>query len=294
MPGHRPLCITAARPAVRHVRMESRKAGGRRRSLPTQSMSDDPNSNPNPLSPHATAATFRTVPPPAESFSKDPNVAESFGTIPHGAEGFRTVPHTSEPLPSPDWRESYTLTVREAARLFETAGVARSERSIVNWCQQNRQSIARLDAYFDPNERRYFITRQSVDTIIAEEKARAAKANAEPVPRRAEASGAPLNPDAEEFRKVPSSSGAVNAGSPTETAELAELRKENLDLKITNRGKDYFIDQMKLERDGLVKQLVDSSHRVGQLETKLLLLGSHDGDTSRRESDPTDDLIESR
>jgi hypothetical protein len=43
------------------------------------------------------------------------------------------------------------MTVRETARLFETAGVARSERSIVNWCQKNRQGIARLDAYYDPN-----------------------------------------------------------------------------------------------------------------------------------------------
>lgn len=69
-----------------------------------------------------------------------------------------TVPHSAEPLPPSDWRESYALTVRETTRLFETAGVARSERSIVNWCPKNRQGIARLDAYYDPHERRYFIT----------------------------------------------------------------------------------------------------------------------------------------
>ena len=55
---------------------------------------------------------------------------------------------------------------------------------------------------------------------------------------------------------------------------MTELRKENLDLKITNRGKDYFIDQLKIERESLLKQLVQTSQRVGQLETQLLQLES--------------------
>ena len=74
-------------------------------------------------------------------------------------------------------KESHTLTVREVARMFEAAGVPRTERSIVNWCQLNRTGIARLDSYFDPNERRYFISPQSVEQAIAEEKAKAAKNN---------------------------------------------------------------------------------------------------------------------
>jgi len=59
--------------------------------------------------------------------------------------------------------------------MFEVAGVARTERSIINWCQLNSQGVARLDAYFDPNERRYYITPQSVELAIAEEKAKAAR-----------------------------------------------------------------------------------------------------------------------
>jgi hypothetical protein len=192
--------------------------------------------------------------------------------MPHGSESRGTDMQSADGLPPPDWRESYTLTVREATRLFEVAGVARSERSIVNWCQRNRQGIARLDAYFDPNERRYFITPQSVDAAIAEEKARAAKANAEtplttPPPR-----GNGESVDSEAFRKdrnEPESSNRNHA----ETVELAELRKENMDLKITNRGKDYFIEQLQKEREGLIKQVVESSQRVGQLESELRLLG---------------------
>jgi hypothetical protein len=149
--------------------------------------------------------------------------------------------------------------VREVARLFETAGVARSERSITNWCQPNRQGIARLEAYFDPNERRYFITPQSVEAAITEEKARAAKANAEP-----------LSQPAESFRTVPPDAEPKRRQGVEDSDELAELKKENRDLQITNRSKDMFIERMEKEREAMIKQLIEKSRTVGQLETKLL------------------------
>jgi len=37
--------------------------------------------------------------------------------------------------------------------------------------QSNRQGIAKLDSYFDPNERKYFVTPQSVTLAIKEEQA---------------------------------------------------------------------------------------------------------------------------
>src|SRR5271170_4064570 len=104
-----------------------------------------------------------------ESFGTVSHDAEAFGNVPHGSETFGTLRHVSER------KENHTLTVREAARLFEEAGVARTERSIINWCQPNKMGIARLDCYFDPNERRYFITPESVRLAIAEEKAKAVK-----------------------------------------------------------------------------------------------------------------------
>ena len=64
--------------------------------------------------------------------------------------------------------------------MFETAGVARTERSIINWCQPNRQGIARLDSYYDPNERKYYITPQSVETAIQEEIQRTKKTSEVP------------------------------------------------------------------------------------------------------------------
>lgn len=107
------------------------------------------------------------TPEKVEPSSDVPQVSADFRTVPNAAEKFGTVPQTDER------REDHTLTVKETARRFEAAGVARTERSIINWCQPNRQEIARLDGYYDPNERKYYITPQSVDTVIQEEIQRA-------------------------------------------------------------------------------------------------------------------------
>ena len=143
--------------------------------------------------------------PPADGFGKVPNVAEPFRRLPNDAESFRSLPHASER------NENHTLTVREAVRLFEAAGVARTERSITNWCQPNRTGIARLDSYFDPNERKYFITPQSVELAIEEEKAKAAKLN-----QPSEAFGT-VPHDAEDFRNT--QKGAEKARTATSAAE---------------------------------------------------------------------------
>ena len=203
------------------------------------------------------AAPFRTVPQGSESFGNVPHVAESFGTVPNASEPFRT---------SSVRRENCTLTVREVARLFETAGVARSERSITNWCQPNRQGIARLEAYFDPNERRYFITPQSVEAAITEEKVRATKANAELLPQTAES-----------FRTLPHDAETKRKEDKRDSGEVEELKKENRDLQITNRSKDLFIERLAKEREEILNQLIEKSRTVGQLETKLLGLETRAG-----------------
>lgn len=217
------------------------------------------------------AETFGERPNDSASFRNIPQVSESVGILPNGSEPFRTMPHSAGGR-----SENHTLTVREAVRLFEAANVARSERSLVNWCQPNRQGIARLDAYFDPNERRYFITPVSVEAVIAEEKAKAAR----PGPERSQSAAADEVPhDSENVRAFPKASGKVGGNLDGE-AELAELRKENLDLKITNRGKDFYIDQLKAERDSILLKALESSRRVGELENRLQIGGPASGGDS--------------
>ena len=202
------------------------------------------------------SAEFGSVRKDSAKFGNIPHDAEGFGKVPYDSESFRNVPQTSER------KENHTLTVREVARLFEAGGVARSERSIVNWCQSNRQGISRLDSYYDPNERKYFITPQSVEAAIAEEKAKAAAKTPQP-------------PEASEpFRTIPRDAEAGarerSGGSEAASEGTRELERENLDLKIANRGKDFLIEQMQKERTGFFDQLLAANRKVGELETRLL------------------------
>jgi hypothetical protein len=60
----------------------------------------------------------------------------------------------------------------------------------------------------------------------------------------------------------------------TDNERVKELELENLDLKIANRGKDMFIDQLQKERNGFFGQLLAANRKAGELETKPLQLGS--------------------
>jgi hypothetical protein len=186
----------------------------------------------------------------SESFRTVPKASESFGNVRNDSARFGNVPKASER------KENHTLTVRETARMFEEAGVARTERSITNWCWPNRQGVARLDSYFDPNERRYYITPESVEMAIAEEKARAAK----------------INESSEAVGSVRKNSERSKDVSESDERWVKEFERENLDLKIANRGKDYLIEQMQKERNGFFDQLLTANRKVGELETRLLQL----------------------
>jgi hypothetical protein len=154
--------------------------------------------------------------------------------------------------------------VREAARRFEDAGVPRTERSIINWCQPNRQGVSRLDAFFDTNERRYFITPQSVTRAIQEELSKQVPGGNQP---------APAKEPVEEVKSIPKASERPEG--------IEELRGKLRDLEITNRVKDHFIERLEKdraafdeERQRYVSQLMAHSRKVGELENQLLQLGA--------------------
>ena len=118
--------------------------------------------------------------------------------------------------------------------------------------------IARLDAYLDPNEGKYFITPQSAEAAIKEEQAKYTKPQTPSEPFRNEP---PVFEPAKKSRP---------AHSETDDDDVAELQKELMDLKITNRAKDQFIQQLQSERNDMLDKLVAHSRVIGQLETKLL------------------------
>ncbi len=185
---------------------------------------------------------------------------EKFRKVPNSSEDFRNLPNVSENT------ENHTLTVRETARLFEEAGVARTERSIINWCNKNRQGIAHLDCYFDPNEHKYFITPESVDRAIKEEQARVRKQGLRKI---SESSRDLRNAEKPTFEGI--TTEAVSK-EDNEEKRIEEFRQQIIDLKITNKAKDIFINQLQQQQDNFIKQLVGQSRTIGELETKLMQL----------------------
>jgi signal recognition particle GTPase len=194
------------------------------------------------------------VPQNAETSSDIPQASAEFSTVPKDTEDFGKVPQVAER------KETHALTVRETARMFEGAGVARTERSIINWCQPNRQGIARLDSYFDPNERKYYITPQSVEMAIQEEIQRVKKIT--------EATGSETFGSS--VAHVKHTGNAITA----DDRKFQELERELMDMKIANRGKDYLIGELNKERKSFFDQLLTANRTVGQLEAKLHQLNS--------------------
>jgi hypothetical protein len=203
------------------------------------------------------SADFRNLPHASEDFRNVPQDSAGFGNVPNDSATFRILPKAAAKT------EQHTLTVREVARLFESHGVSRTERSITNWCQPNRQGIARLDAFFDENEGRYYITPQSVSLAIEEEKSRNAGAQ-----------------NATEIKNagVPKPAEDPRADTPppiVEEGRAKELERQNRDLEITNRMKDAYIEKLESEREKHVDKMIGMSRYVGQLETQVMQLGGH-------------------
>jgi hypothetical protein len=102
---------------------------------------------------------------PNERIEEAPSVLQD-AEQPHpiASEQFRTAPTCSVP------HDEFSITVREAARIFDEAGVPRTERAITNWCNRNARGITRLDACYNDEERKYYIMPGSIERVIKEER----------------------------------------------------------------------------------------------------------------------------
>ncbi len=161
---------------------------------------------------------------------------------------------------SDERRNEHTLTSLEAMRLFERSGVPRSQRSIERYCRDGK-----LDCFLDPDEDRYYATPASVETLIGQM-------------MEIRARHAPAEVPEAEPRKTSAPPFSNAESDPSGAADLETLRRENLDLKITNRAKDYLIDQMKADRRQLTDDFKNlaleygaASRRIGELEATLRL-----------------------
>jgi len=160
----------------------------------------------------------------------------------------------------------YTLGAEAASRLFLEAGVPRSPRTIDRYCKSGHLVCMKVDT--ERNEK-YLITSESVAARIKELQQAIPSGHVETQPdmsRHVESS-----PDMSRHDSI-NDQNTIEEKKKLEK-RLAELERENLDLKITNRGKDYFVEELKKDkekleeaREKIVQQLVAQSFRVGELE----------------------------
>ena len=232
-----------------------------------------------------------------------PNVSEGFGREAHAPilaseekrdrseERHLQVPHLSEderidlaeqrtaPRCSAE-HEDMTITVREAARIFEEAGVPRTERAITNWCNPNGRGIVRLDCCYHEGERKYYITPESIQRAIGEERKkmqfvefrdghllsadaetlsdqlRAERSRQTETDRETDTQVEETTPKAPVVEQEPYQTRQTasafqpreDAGTPpplsqAELEELKELRISNFELRIQLEGQKYLVRQ---------------------------------------------------
>lgn len=205
----------------------------------------------------------------------------------------------------------HTVTVREAAKIFEEANLPVTERTIINWCNPNKRGIVRLDGYFDLNDGKYFITPKSIQQLIENQLLVAKETQQVPfISSENQKNGSEhfvnrtkKRPQLSEEVPMDSDNGSERFGTAggEETGNggnneqvVRELRHQLIDEKILNKGKDYFIEQLQRDRETfvderreLINQMVLKGERIGQLESELRQLQAprSSDETNRRKPD---------
>lgn len=195
---------------------------------------------------------------------------ESEPVHPTAPEPYRTAPVCSER------HEGFTITVREAARIFEEAGVPRTERAITNWCNRNARGITRLECCYNEEERKYYISPASIERVIKEERRKFQyveyksggifSSDAEGLSEqlrndrfgegereeRTQATPSTERPERERETREPERSEQQREHPPTPEAErlaedeharLKELQMENYELRVQLAGQKYLVQQ---------------------------------------------------
>ena len=179
----------------------------------------------------------------------------------------------------------HILVTSEVSQIFGEAQFPRSQRSIERYCHSGK-----LDAYFDPNTKHYWITRESVDRFIASLKKDQKISNSLSASRRVDGGrtdGQPPSMSASDGQgqatvsdpggqptsdEASSDRDGASSGTKTEIKKLKAIiddkDSEIRDLKITNKVKDGFIAKMGEQFSGLMDRITNANKRVGELQNE--------------------------
>jgi hypothetical protein len=165
--------------------------------------------------------------------------------------------------------------------IFSNAGVPRSPRTIDRYCKSGHLVCMKIET--ERNEK-YLITPESVTERIRELQQVASTGHVETSPDTSRHVG--TQPD---MSRHDTTDDRLSDDEKSKLEErIKELERENLDLKITNRGKDYFVEELKKEREffetvrrDMTQKLIEQSQRVGELQVKVHLLEAPQQDNEK-------------
>jgi len=209
-----------------------------------------------------TSEEYRSVQQPSEDYSSLQNTSKRTGGVGRGKK------YAGAEVPDQNIGHDY-LIIEQAYAMFEREGERRSVRSIAEYCKNGE-----LVCSYDSDDKRWHITRESVEQKIAKIKAFNAR----------RAAAAPLTPQtpSEQFveHAVPPYRDSevypprTEATPPTPEAskKIVELEQEVFDLKVLNKSKDMYIAQLVDDREKLLTRVETTSSLVGTLKEKLLRL----------------------
>jgi hypothetical protein len=219
---------------------------------------------------------------PNEPHSNVLNPSEPFRTVQQSSEAFRNLQSTSKrtggvgrgkkykvqgaEIPEQgydDYDDAEFVLMEQAYALFESGGERRSLRMIGEYCKTGE-----LVCMYDSDDKRWHITRDSIVGKLEKIKALNARKAAIAPQHTSETFTEP--PPAAPRPAEGSSSGSEAA--PPSSEAIKKLEAEILDLKITNRAKDYMIDQMQKERVDFINRIESGGRLIGKLTAQLLQL----------------------
>ena len=160
----------------------------------------------------------------------------------------------------------HELTTKTASALFAEFGVPRSPRSVQGFCKDGHIDCVRVKG---PTGDRYFVNKESVERYAIELKQIedvGKIASDDPfAPERA-----PARDSAQERETViPEKTPSNVPNDEQSTNTMKELREENLNLRIDNRAKEQFINQLVEDRNSLMQSVQDVNYRLGAADARV-------------------------
>ncbi len=233
--------------------------------------------------------------PPAEP---DGNDSENVDTFSDNLGNEEAEP-TERPVEFPKYKPrtaDHNITVRRAAKIFESKGHPITERTIINWCSPTKTSPAKLDCAWDEPQAKYFITQQSIEQVMADmptypseslpkipKDGRSDSENPSDFPNEKDISSEPIPPDSEDDS---TNSEELSETSPS-LQSIKALSKDQLETqlfesRLASRMKDTWYEKQEAGHEAaLLRKDEDHQRNLGQVIEQVKEFVNDLGETKR-------------